>query len=1044
MSNPQGPGQDEGQGHERPPPRIPPAAVLHAQSQYPPGFYAHPQGQYPPSHSSAHNAYPEQRAGPNGYPQPSPYPQNHNEYPSGYVPASYPPAGYQPYPPPHPNRGPNQQGHPHYPPIQHQAQQYGGHATQQYPPQQHPSVEHYPRQSHTLFQPNPQQPSPSPQQAYQGHFHAQPANTQPSSSAGVAEAPRRSSVQDLLNHDRGASVDATTQATSVENGPSRPAPRRRPKDNRPPPDHSDKLPYNMADLEWNAERTVNQLNRYCYCGEDRNLLDLDLYCASCKNFFHGRCTKVDLGPIVPFVTNYRFICRNCSSNDTEEFERIPSTWHSTAVTALANLMLKQLQADHPDWEKDRFAAQHKQELECDGWFYRKRDIVPYLNDPDHWHAICLDREVTPIWALTFGTWMIKDTDTFQAAKESERNANSPWRLHDPNLFNIRPGTYTEPRKRKLGDFDVPPELDADEQPRKRAPKVKREPVAGETVVVEDDSEPPVFAPGIPIVDSAEPIQPEPFERPSDKKSITKKPLSTRKIETPLIDPSRPPRIRPPPYKPQDFDSAPRQPVMTQVEGDFADGPYFAMSEIPFNKRGFKYTPCRAQTSLPSIMYTQTEVEPCGPRVEWYDMSPYMYTSRDGLSATTDKGFRMARANICMREGSWYWEVKVLRGNGDKGGHVRLGVARREASLEGPVGFDAYSYGIRDRGGEKLHLSRPRPFATSFGTGDIIGFHLVLPSAPSQVPAPPFNTGNKKRKDGGRAGTPGSASRGKVAGPGSGIPQMTNSGMSVINDRPMDWSVVRDRIPIRYRQQLYFEQPEYVATKEMDDLLNPNPVAHREAGTTPQEALAKVPTLPGSSLTIYINGKRAGSDAAFTDLWSFWPPNSYANASGSMQQRVQRDDGTLGYYPAISCFNGGSVRLNFGPDFAHPCPPGARALADRHVDQIADDFWHDLVDEVEFGMELGDLDALRQANIQQALTGHLPQPLSAKPPNDETSTTPARSTRNAGAVTRKDAATGMDQSPLTGTGASATVSINNIDAIIDASGRAQQSEIVEYG
>jgi len=82
---------------------------------------------------------------------------------------------------------------------------------------------------------------------------------------------------------------------------------------------------------------------------------------------------------------------------------------------------------------------------------------------------------------------------------------------------------------------------------------------------------------------------------------------------------------------------------------------------------------------------------------------------------------MARANVCARAGRWYYECKVLKGVPkrprneamDKGSHkgpcVRMGWARREASLEMSVGADAYSYGLRDVGGQKVHMARPKDF-----------------------------------------------------------------------------------------------------------------------------------------------------------------------------------------------------------------------------------------------------------------------------------------------------------------------------------------------
>src|SRR5690606_26155653 len=107
----------------------------------------------------------------------------------------------------------------------------------------------------------------------------------------------------------------------------------------------------------------------------------------------------------------------------------------------------------------------------------------------------------------------------------------------------------------------------------------------------------------------------------------------------------------------------------------------------------------------------------------------------------------------VREGSYYYEVKILRGIGSEGGddaHVRVGWARREgnfmpihhfyivtnillqAPLDTPVGFDAYSYGIRDISGQAVHMSRPKDFMNeSLSVGDVIGLQIVLPPLSTQ-------------------------------------------------------------------------------------------------------------------------------------------------------------------------------------------------------------------------------------------------------------------------------------------------------------------------
>ena len=350
----------------------------------------------------------------------------------------------------------------------------------------------------------------------------------------------------------------------------------------------------------------------------------------------------------------------------------------------------------------------------------------------------------------------------------------------------------------------------------------------------------------------------------------------------------------------------------------------------FNRKGFRYTHCVADPAFRSMQYhRQSEVEPFMARFDYEDSSSHIQFSQLGTAVTTEKGFRMARSNVGVREGRWYWECKVLSGvrnpnnasatpaSGNGGGHVRMGFSRREASLDTPVGFDAYSYGIRDLGGQKLHKSRPQDFCPegeSICEGDVVGFEINLPSLAL----------HKKVVDG---------TYNKAVDVSDDVePQ----GIEAIN-------VIRDRLPIRYKSQLYFEQFEYQPCKEMDELMHPPSTTAPTTSAAnqaphPNHPTVALRTLPFSSIKIYKNGRPLG--AAFTNLFAFLPPASKpASASGAAGAREGLDDGTLGYYPSISVFHGGAACANFGPNFE--CPPPDMAGAsngagdDDDVDMIGD-------------------------------------------------------------------------------------------------------------
>lgn len=119
---------------------------------------------------------------------------------------------------------------------------------------------------------------------------------------------------------------------------------------------------------------------------------------------------------------------------------------------------------------------------------------------------------------------------------------------------------------------------------------------------------------------------------------------------------------------------------------------------------------------------------------------------------------------------------------------------------------------------------------------------------------------------------------------------------------------------------------------------------------------------------------ADTGKPYTDLLAFLPPSSKPpNQAGA---REGFDDGSLGYYPAISVFRGGAAEANFGPHFWFPPPELAvdedtemanssdikvnpttqkqivgqhsklRPMSERFNEQIAEDIVYDIVDEGE--------------------------------------------------------------------------------------------------
>ncbi|SNX82724.1 related to BRE2 - subunit of COMPASS (Set1C) complex [Melanopsichium pennsylvanicum] len=412
-----------------------------------------------------------------------------------------------------------------------------------------------------------------------------------------------------------------------------------------------------------------------------------------------------------------------------------------------------------------------------------------------------------------------------------------------------------------------------------------------------------------------------------------------------------------------------------------------------NRNGWRYTAAGpASQQLPQTLFKTLETRPATVHWCWSDRSPFTKISADADVVSTDKGFRSARTNIGVREGEWYTEIEILppehlvAGAGapgviptpmKDGSHIRLGWGRREAPLNAPVGFDGYSYGFRDKTGDKVTLSRPLPYGKPFKAGDVVGLYIKLP--PQRLPQDEHDPANIKR----------------------------------------------ERVAIRYKNQLYFESLEYPRTREMEQLMersrkgnsieealkgiegtgvfepqhpsqtvssssdvangmagapNANAVSastsvptgssgsakvktHKNPGKSEKPSgpsipsLRPVPKLSGSKIGFFVNGEPQG--IAFTDLLDYRPlrvkgfsglksavptkPSISRSTKADPTKKGQAvepvinvkprenvfDDGALGYFPFVSSYGGARAKLITGEHgFRYPPPDEIEAVLER--------------------------------------------------------------------------------------------------------------------
>ncbi|KAL2863111.1 SPRY domain-containing protein [Aspergillus lucknowensis] len=373
-----------------------------------------------------------------------------------------------------------------------------------------------------------------------------------------------------------------------------------------------------------------------------------------------------------------------------------------------------------------------------------------------------------------------------------------------------------------------------------------------------------------------------------------------------------------------------------------------------NKNGFRYTYAIADTEFSHIKYRQTDVPPYHARFSFEDSPAAILFSKDALAVTTNDPWHTARANVCARDGTYYYEARIISGvmndsgvaspNGNSKstppsrGHVRLGFARREADLDVNVGVDCYGYGIRDVNGEVVNRMRCEyffPKGESIREGDVIGMLITLP---------PLSLHRKVVE-----GTydPGSDGESSTTKPGA----------------PSAANLIRDRIPFHYKNDFCWQQSNVFPTKQLRDYafnLKETPTFGPPSPFNGEDASLR--TLPGSSITIYKNGVKMGTP--FKELYAFLPPASrLANGTNNLGlgERENADDGMIGYYPAVSCYGGGAVECRFqgpwwfGPPSHTESGDIVQGIGERFNEQIAEDVVADIVDEVEAMLVWGGVD-----------------------------------------------------------------------------------------
>ncbi|CCE65871.1 hypothetical protein TPHA_0N00900 [Tetrapisispora phaffii CBS 4417] len=474
------------------------------------------------------------------------------------------------------------------------------------------------------------------------------------------------------------------------------------------------------------------------------------------------------------------------------------------------------------------------------------------------------------------------------------------------------------------------------------------------------------------------------------------------------------------YNDNNSTAKPNWPVFDKMHTYEIDGEavqFVRPEDVPLNKRHFVYRTCAPNTLFTELGYACTEYPFKKAGFNMMDRSNVIClrsNSNDTVSVGEGEGWRTSRADVCIKEGVCYWEVEVCKGGLDEallGGaedtvspdlsdankkqhkrhkrdlinmtsHLRFGVSRREASLESPIGTDCYGYGVRDISFESIHegkIMQVLAQTKELKAGDRIGFLLKLPPVETQIKQAQEYTARKIEKlikesnghtnEKNMENESGSTQRKKAKA----APTFNDFEKALLED--IDHSnVIRDKIPIRYKNQLFFESTDYVKT------IKPEYYASNETDEHASEEYA----LENSSLGVYLNGKPLGD--AFKDLKPFLPPfselqynekfyfgywkngevvnendtrnydtienvNKAVNKKkGLILRNKYVNNNSLGYYPTVSCFNGGTAKIVTHKEdlkyYDTLKETDVNTLDTLFMEQVAEDIVWDIIDEVE--------------------------------------------------------------------------------------------------
>ncbi|CAF1251303.1 unnamed protein product [Adineta ricciae] len=414
----------------------------------------------------------------------------------------------------------------------------------------------------------------------------------------------------------------------------------------------------------------------CYCGGERDLSKVEVQCCLCLRYCHQECLSLSTGPMLPFMTNYQFVCKDCSQDKTDEnFLKKNATFNQLCTTALANLT---------------------QQSATQTFFSRDREIIPFIDEK--WDLLTFSQKKNKPTLHASVYKALAREDLFVA---SEINGEVMIALRERSLERIGP-TNEKPhefinsninRAQSPGTSNLTNSLLS----------------SSNTISAQSNQSGNGTFHGSSSANSVSSLANSEVTRRTSKRKLANENSmnAKRRGEVPKLE-----RLIPKTFPP----------------------------EYPFNKEGYRYhlaepdphSPFRqkfdetevwAGKPIPGHLYRTFIETEC--LLSLNDRAQQLKLNDDRLTVTGDKGYCSVRSTHPVSHGAWYYEVTITSMPPNTG--TRIGWAQHLANLQTPIGTDKFGYSWRSRKGTIFHEACGSHYSNGgYAENDVLGFLIILP------------------------------------------------------------------------------------------------------------------------------------------------------------------------------------------------------------------------------------------------------------------------------------------------------------------------------